>query len=529
MSYASYTYLLFFLVPVFVLYTAFPKRVKWVVLLAASYIFYLVNSGVLLILLIITTAAVFLTGRFLNRIQDGFDLVKKSLEKEERRALKAVITKQKRTVIAVALIFIFGMLGFLKYCNFFGDILNSTFFVFGLTLKIPSFKLLLPLGISYYTLQAASYIIDVYRGKYRASENPFKVALFLSFFPQIVEGPICRFDLLADSLYEGHRFDYDNFTQGLQLIFWGLLKKLVIADRANILVCSVFENYKQYSGSLILIAGVMYTVQIYAEFSGCMDIVTGSAQLFSVPLSKNFERPFFSRSVNEFWRRWHITLGAWLRDYVFYSISLSKRFAVLSKFTKKHFSEFFGTLLPTAFALFFVWLCNGIWHGAGFKYICYGMYYYLIMLCGMLLEPLFAKTAALLRVNRDSSFFNIFATLRTCAIVTVGMMLFRSESVGAWIYSLKTVFTDFNAASLNVESLYGLGVDIKDLIVILVSVLTVFTVSLIQEKGIDIRPSLAKRNIVLRWAVYIVLIMSVVIFGAYGAGYETVDFIYGQF
>lgn len=528
MSYDSYTYLLFFLVPVFILYTLFPKKAKWVVLLAASYVFYLINSGGLLIFLIIT-AAVFLTGRFLNRIQDRFDLVKKSLEKEERRALKAVITKQKRTVIAIALIFIFGMLGFLKYLNFFTDILNGTFFVFGLTLKIPSFKLLLPLGISYYTLQAASYIIDVYRGKYRASENPFKVALFLSFFPQIVEGPIGRFDLLADSLYEGHVFDYDNFTQGLQLIFWGLFKKLVIADRANILVCSVFENYKQYSGSMTLLAGVMYTVQIYAEFSGCMDIVTGSAQLFSVPLSKNFERPFFSRSVNEFWRRWHITLGAWLRDYVFYSISLSKRFAVLSKFTKKHFSEFLGTLLPSAFALFFVWLCNGIWHGAGFKYICYGMYYYLIMLCGMLLEPLFSKTAALLHINRDGFSFKLFEILRTCVIVAVGMMLFRSESVGAWIYSLKTVFTDFNAASLNVESLYGLGVDIKDLIVILVSVLTVFTVSLIQEKGIDIRPRLAKRNIVLRWAVYIVLIMSVVIFGAYGAGYEAVDFIYGQF
>lgn len=529
MSYASYTYLLFFLAPVFVLYTVFPKRVKWAVLLAASYIFYLVNSGGLLIFLILTTAVVFLTGKFLNRIQDGFDLVKKSLEKEERRAFKAVITKQKRTVIVVALIFVFGMLFFLKYCNFFGDILRSTFSVFGVSLRVPKFKLLLPLGISYYTLQAASYIIDIYRGKYRASENPFKVALFLSFFPQIVEGPIGRFDLLADSLYEGHGFDYDNFTQGLQLIFWGLFKKLIIADRANILVCSVFENYKQYSGSLILLAGVMYTVQIYAEFSGCMDIVTGSAQLFSVPLSKNFERPFFSRSVNEFWRRWHITLGAWLRDYVFYSISLSKRFAALSKFTKKHFSEFLGTLLPAAFALFFVWLCNGIWHGAGLKYICYGMYYYLIMLCGMLLEPLFAKTAALLHVNRDGFPFKVFAVLRTCAIVAVGMMLFRSESVGAWLYSLKTVFTDFSAASLNIESIYGLGVDIQDLIIILLSVLAVFAVSLIQEKGIEIRPCLARQNIALRWAVYIVLIMSVVIFGAYGAGYETVDFIYGQF
>ena len=529
MSYASYTYLLFFLAPVFVMYTVFPKRVKWAVLLAASYIFYLINSGGLLIFLILTTAAVFLTGKFLNRIQDGFDLVKKSLEKEERRAFKAVIAKQKRTVIAVALIFVFGMLFFLKYCNFFGDILRSTFSVFGVSLRVPKFKLLLPLGISYYTLQAASYIIDVYRGKYRASENPFKVALFLSFFPQIVEGPIGRFDLLADSLYEGHGFDYDNFTQGLQLIFWGLFKKLVIADRANILVCSVFENYKQYSGSFILLAGVMYTVQIYAEFSGCMDIVTGSAQLFSVPLSKNFERPFFSRSVNEFWRRWHITLGAWLRDYVFYSISLSKRFAALSRFTKKHFSEFLGTLLPAAFALLFVWLCNGIWHGAGLKYICYGMYYYLIMLCGMLLEPLFAKTAALLHVNRDGFPFKVFAILRTCAIVAVGMMLFRSESVGAWLYSLKTVFTDFGAASLNIESIYGLGIDIQDLIIIFVSVLAVFAVSLIQEKGIEIRPCLARQNIALRWAVYIVLIMSVVIFGAYGAGYETVDFIYGQF
>lgn len=529
MTYTSYSYLLIFLGIVFIAYTAVPKKLKWTVLLIASYVFYWINSGKLVIFLIAATLAVYFAGIFLNRINSGYDMAKKTLPKEQKKPFKMTISWQKKAVVTVALGFIFGLLLLLKYTPFFISSAADFLALFGFTARFPKLKFILPLGISYYTLQAAEYIIDVYRGKYKASENFGKVALFLSFFPQIVEGPIGRFDLLAEPLYEGHKFNYESFTQGIQLIVWGLFKKLVIADRANIFVSEVFGAYKEYSGSIILLAGIMYTVQIYAEFSGCMDIVTGSAQIFGVPLSKNFERPFFSKSVGEFWRRWHITLGAWLRDYVFYSVSLSRPFMRLSRFTKEHFNEFLGALVPSSFALFFTWFGIGFWHGAGIKYIVYGLYYYIIMQIGMYLEPLFASAFGKLQLNRESRILNILRIFRTVALVTAGMMLFRAVSVSEWGGMTARIFTDFRAADLVNGTALTLGMDIHDFAVTAAGVAVMFIVSVMQERGVAVRQYVAAKPLALRWTLYFALVLAVVIFGAYGIGYDAVDFIYGQF
>lgn len=528
MSYTSYNYLLLFLGSVFILYTVIPKRFKWLVLLISSYVFYLINSGRLVIFLVLTTSAVYFAGIFLNRINDSFAIAKKGLEKADKKLLKANIAWQKKAVITAALFVIFGFLLVLKYSGFFVSTAETLLGTLRLKPKFPVFKFMLPLGISYYTLQAAGYIIDVYRGKYRASENFAKVALFLSFFPQIVEGPIGRFDLLADQLYFGHSFDYDRFTQGIQRIAWGLFKKMVIADRANILVSEVFGNYHKYSGSVILLAGIIYTVQIYAEFSGCMDIVIGSAELFGVKMSENFEQPFFSKSVNEFWRRWHITLGAWLRDYVFYSVSLSKPFMRLSRYTKEHMSERLGALVPASFALFFTWFGIGFWHGAGIKYIIYGFYYYLIMMTGMYAEPLIVKVFEALKIKRNSAPLELLRILRTTVLVVFGMMLFRADTVNIWSGMAGKIFTDFSPAGFLKQSL-SCGMDKHDFIIIALGVAVMFVVGLLKEKGVKIREGLAKQKLPVRWAVYACLALSVIIFGAYGIGYDAVDFIYGQF
>lgn len=529
MSYTSYSYLLIFLGIVFIAYTAVPKRFKWTVLLIASYAFYWINSGKLVVFLLAATVSVYFAGIFLNHINAGFDMVKKSLPKEDKKIFKSMLAWQKKAVVAVTLGFIFGILLLLKYSPFFIGTVKDFLGLFGLKPHFPKLKFILPLGISYYTLQAAGYIIDVYRGKYKASENFGKVALFLCFFPQIVEGPIGRFDLLAEPLYTGHKFNYENFTQGIQLIVWGLFKKLIIADRANILVSEVFGAYEEYSGSIILLAGILYTIQIYAEFSGCMDIVTGSAQMFCVPLSKNFERPFFSKSVNEFWRRWHITLGAWLRDYVFYSVSLSKPFMKLSRFTKEHLNEFLGALVPASFALFFTWFGIGFWHGAGIKYIVYGFYYYIIMMIGMYLEPAFAAMFGKLHIKRENRALNVLRMFRTTALVIVGMMLFRAVSVHEWGGMMTRVFTDFRASELINGTALTLGMDICDFAVIAAGAAVMLAVSVMQERGIAVRQYVAARPVAVRWVLYFALVLSVVIFGAYGVGYDAVDFIYGQF
>lgn len=529
MSYTSYVYLVLFLSSTFICYNLVPKKIKWLVLLLASLAFYLVSSRKMIVYIIATTVSIYLAGLLIQRFNDYFDKVKKDLSKDEKKSLKAKIAKRKKRVIVLTLLFNFGILFCLKYINFFGGNFNTILTFFNPNLYIPTQRIILPLGISFYTLQASSYIIDVYRGKYKADRNLGRVALFLCYFPQIVEGPIGRYDLLADQLYEGHPFNYENFTFGLQLIVWGLFKKIVIADRANVLVNSVFGNHDKYSGLTVVAAILLYTLQLYAEFSGAMDIVSGSSQMFGISLSKNFKRPFFATSINDFWRRWHITLGAWLRDYIFYSVSLSKPFLNLSKNAKKHFNEHFGKLVPAASALFFVWIGNGIWHGADWKYICYGMYYYVLMIIGMFCEPIFSKILSVLHIKREFNWYHVFQIIRTFVIVNIGMLMFRADNLVVFYKMFKSIFANFTFGTLADGSLLNLGLDKFDFGLLIFGTIAIFVVGLLQEKGYSLRRTIADKNIVIRWCVYFAAIFLVIILGAYGTGYNAADFIYAQF
>ena len=528
MGYTSYVYLLVFLGATFLAYTVAPLRFKWCVLLLASAAFYVVSSRFLTVFLLAATLTVYLSGLWLGRVQRRYEQRRQSLPREERKALKQQTTRMKKRIVALMILLNFGMLFFLKYYNFFGSNANWLFGALGAPLQLPQLRLALPLGISFYTLQAASYVIDIYRGKIAPDRHLGRIALFLCFFPQITEGPIGRYDQLAPQLYQGHRFDYRRTAFGLQLIVWGLFKKLVIADRANMFVNTVFDQFGSYSGLTVLIAMLLYTLQIYAEFSGVMDIVTGSAQLFGVNLSPNFRRPFFARSVDEFWRRWHITLGAWLRDYVFYSVSLSKPFMSFSKALKRH-NEYLAKLLPVATALFCVWFGCGIWHGASWKYVAYGMYYYLIMLSGLALEPLFGKALSALHVNRESRGYRFFQVARTFLLVNVGMLLFRAESLTAFFHMLASIFTGFSASVFADRFLLSLSLDAHDFLILGFGVAVLFAVDLLQERGIQLRARVAQQRLVWRWALYFAAIFAVILFGAYGYGYDPVPLIYAQF
>lgn len=295
MAYHLLTYSLIFLPVVIALYQLCPARFRFVVLLAADYTFFCMISGKLLVWLLLATLVTYGTGRWLAAIPVRHsDLHGKAL------------TRKKRGVLALGIVLILGALVTLKYLR-----------VFGVTLAAP-------IGISYYSLQAISYMTDVYRGTQESCKNPIKVALYLSFFPQIMEGPISRFSETADALYGGNSIQFENLVFGYQRIIWGLFKKMVIADRLAPLVAKVFSNYNNFDGAAILVGVLAYTMQLYMEFSGCMDIIMGSGEIFGVPLPENFRQPFFAKNAGDFWRRWHITLGAWLKDYVFYPISLAK-------------------------------------------------------------------------------------------------------------------------------------------------------------------------------------------------------------
>ncbi len=529
MAYNSYLYIVVFLGLTLLLYYAVPKRFRWIILLLASWVFYYLSSGNLIIYLLISTASVYICGLWLGRIIESYENAKASVPREERKAFSDRTARRKKLVVFLALLVNFGLLAFLKYSNFFADNANTISKLLNLNVLIRSRRITLPLGISFYTLMAASYIIDVYRGKCRADKNPARIALFLSFFPHIVEGPFGRYDHLAGQLYEGHPFSYRELTFGAQLIIWGLFKKIVIADRVNIVVKNIFANPQAYSGLFVILGVLFFTLQIYAEFSGAMDIVTGSAQMFGISLAKNFERPFFSRSVAEFWRRWHMTLGAWLRDYILYSVSLSKWFMKLSKFIKSRLRSGAGKTLPTIIPLFLVWLFCGLWHGASWKYVLYGMYYYAIMAAGMLFEPLFSRLCSALRINREGRLFRALQLVRTFILVNIGMLIFRAPQTGTAFSMLRSVFTGFNLGVLTNGALLKLGMDIHDYYVIAVGCVIMLVVSLLQEKGVSLRERIAEKNIAVRWCIYFAAIFAVIIFGAYGAGYNPVDFIYAQF
>ena len=519
MSFISIKYIAFLIISV-LLYYIVPKKYKWIILLASSYIFYYLSSKGLLIFLLISTLSIYSAGLMIDRENLKVKLLGANLEKDEKKILKNNSKKHKKMIVFAMILINFGILLVLKYSGFFCNNLNHLLGLFNLKqISIKTF--ILPLGISYYTLMAISYVVDVYRGKYKAEENLGKLALYLSFFPQMVEGPICKYDQTATSLYEGHKFNIDTFIRGATLIIIGMFKKLVIADRAGIYVNSIFGT--DTHGFSMFFGAVLYTLQIYAEFSGCMDIVIGSGKLFGVDLPENFKRPFFSRSIQEFWRRWHITLGAWIKDYIFYPISLSSFNTKVCGFFTKHFPKGMAKFLVVAFPLLFVWLYNGIWHGSSWKYIAYGMYYYALIMIGILLTPLLAKIREKLKINQDNIFFRIYEIVRTGLFVTIGMMLFRSHSLKTFLQNFINIFKKSNS------NIFSFGLESFDYIILAIYVVVLLIIGILQEKNKNIYESFTKKNVLIRYLVYISIIVCIVLLGIYGEGYDTASFIYGQF
>ena len=512
-SYCSFPYLFLFLPAVIAVYQLMPEKKRPYVLLAASYLFFWLISGKYIAWLLVSIVSVWGCGLWLGRILEQRDAAVKAAEKPQRKAIKQQYLRYTRLVLALAALGNLGILLVLKYSGFFVQNVNA---VFGLRLSIPAF--VMPIGISFYTLQAISYLFDVYQGTVKADRNLMRVALFLSFFPQIVEGPICRYGQTADQLWNAGQIRYDNLTLGLQRTLFGLMKKLVVADR-----------YWEFQGGVIAIAAVCYTIQLYMDFSGSMDAVTGTAQIFGITMPENFKRPFFSRTISEFWTRWHITLGTWFKDYIFYPVSMSKPMKKLTGAARKKLGNHFGPLAAGGIALFCVWFCNGVWHGAAWSFIFFGMYHFVLILGGSLIAPAVKKVNEKLHLSPESRFYCLFQVLRTCVLVVIGELFFRADGLRAGMYMFGRMVTDFRFSSLNAAMLKELSIDGADFLIVGVTVLIVFVVSLLNEKGICVRESLQKKPTPVRWAVLYALILFVIIFGAYGVGYVPVDPMYANF
>ncbi len=553
MSFTSFSFLLFVAIVV-VAYYVVPKKVRWVLLLAASYAFYLISSANTLAFLVATTLVTFFGGKFLGRVnaetRSAIAEGGSSLDRAAKKELKSAAKKRKRGVVALVLVIDFGILAALKYFSVyleaFSDVLGFSF----------DAGVLIPLGISFYTFQSAAYIIDLYRDKIAPDTNIAKFALFLSFFPQIIQGPIPRHDQLAAQLYKGHSFKYENLCHGAQLMLWGFFKKLIIADRCAILVDQVFQNHASYSGWAVAVALVFYSIVIYADFSGGIDIARGVARILGIDMPHNFRRPYFAENLSEFWRRWHISLSSWTRDYIFFPISLSKFFGKVGKSLRGVLGNRVGKLFPIIVAQLATFTIIGLWHGAAFKYVAYGWYNGLIIVAALLLEPAFDKAADKIHLNRESLPWRVFCMIRTFLIVSLGRSFPRAASFTAAVSMMGSLFAVSSTRGVG-ATVDSFGLDVIDYAIVAIACLIWFVVSLIEElqeakaqkeqgtkKGIvpgkdgavgvaetgaEVRLLIDRLPFAARWVIYLAGFLAVLCFGVYGPGYDAASFIYRGF
>lgn len=520
-------YFIAFVLLTCLIYYLVPKKVQWGVLLVASLVFFVMSSGILTVYMLAATLIIYLGALWLNKKSEDFDAHKKSMEKAERKAAKKQLKKAQKLRLALIVVAVLGILVVLKYCNLGVEIANFFNGIFHTGVEFEKFSIILPIGISYYSLMAVSYVTDVYRGIIKAEKNPLRVLLFVSYFPHIVEGPFDRYKDLSVQFNVPHKFDYDRFCKGLILVLFGFFKKMVIADRLGITVSDIFVNASEHSGPAIVIATVMYTFQLYCDFSGCIDIISGVSELFGIKVAENFRQPFFSKSINEFWRRWHITLGLWLKEYVYYPVILSGHFKAVDKFAKKHLkSNHLINVIPAAYALFFVWFSNGLWHGASMKYILYGLYYYFLMMLGELCKPLFEKMKDKLHIKEGNKPFAAFQMLRTFVIVNIGMLLFRSATISEFGQLLRQTWSSFNYISGLFEVL-----DVSKRVVFgIIGIIVVFIVSVLKEKsGNELYAKMLNSKTYLIHACGVTLILCILFFGVYGPSFDVSDFVYAQF
>lgn len=499
-----------------------PAKWKWVFLLAASYFFYFYASAKFGIFIILTTVTSYLAALYIGKQHE----LEKSdgVTKEDKKHLK----NQRKKMLVGLLLLNFGILFVLKYFNFFSENLNYLLNSLSFGGNIPKLNLILPLGISFYTFQTMSYVIDVYWGKVKPERNLAKVALFVSFFPQILQGPIGRFKDLAPQLYAPKKASYQDLKFGLQLMMWGYFKKMIIADRAAVIANYVFDNYFHVSGMGVVFGVFMYAIQDYTDFSGCIDIARGCAQTMGITMAENFRRPYFSKTVSEFWRRWHMSLGAWMKDYVFFPFSLTKGVSKLGKFAKKKFGKHIGRTLPIALGNLLVFFLVGVWHGASWNYIIWGIFYGLLIAISGMMKPVFVNMNKFFHINVESKAFQLFQILRTFWITCVGCIIFRAATLtNAWDIFMKT-FRFYEMPALFHKEFLGMGLKGLDLIVLLCGLVILFIIDVMQERG-SVRERVSMKPIYIRWTLYIVAFIIIVLLGMYGPGYDQNQFVYMQF
>lgn len=497
---------------VILLYYVLPKKVQWCVLLAASVVFYLTYGWEKLPFIVVTALVAYLGA---VRI----DLIQKSSDNAQ------TARKRSRKVLTLCIVFISAILVYAKIGTW---VIQSVAELFSWE-SGKTMQAIVALGVSYYTFSLISYLADVYWKKDKAEYNFFRLLLFTIYFPKILQGPISRHKNLSAQLREEHRFDYKEFCFGLQLMVWGYFKKMVIADRLSIFINNVFGNPSGNYGSVLLVTALFSCVQIYCDFSGCMDIVGGFSQILGLKLEDNFERPFFSRSAAEFWRRWHITLGTWFKDYIYMPIAISPRLIKVSKKIKDKFGARAAKSFMSIVPLVVVWLFTGLWHNVRASYLVWAGVWGTIIIISNVFAPEIKKLTEFLHIRTDSPSWKAFRTVRTFLLFAITRIITQPKDLNATRTIFGKLFTDFGPAALVDGTLFNHGLDRPNFLFALVCILILMYVDTLKEKGIKLRERIASYNVVFRWAVYYIAFFAIMIFGIYGPGYDAASFVYMQF
>ena len=540
MAFSSFNFFCFLFVVITVYYLV-PKKVQWAVLLAASYAFYLSSGVDNVIYILFTTFFTYGSGLWMQKIRNDSQAKAEALgseiTKEQKREMKKVVAANVKRIQVFTVLVNLGILAYMKYLNFFIAGINDVFGLFHWDASIPYINLIVPLGLSYYTFNSIGYLVDVGRGKYPAERHLGKFALFVSFFPSIVQGPLNRFGDVGRQLRAEHKFDYDNVKYGAQLMLWGLFKKLVIADRVAPIVSVIFAEGFDYEGYHVFFGVLAYSFQIYGDFSGGTDITRGAAQMMGINLPVNFERPFFATSMADFWHRWHMSLGAWMREYVFYPVMLSKPVTAVSKRFRKRFGAHIGKIVPSVAAPMVVFFLMNIWHGLGAQRVVNAFYNAFIISSTVALTPVYKKLGEKLKVNTECFSFRLFQMARTFALLCVSRIITLAPSLSVAFDMLKEMLRSrifLTATGLDfmlggTGEIFTYGVSSRGMIVLLFAVLILLTVGILQESGFKIRETLAKQNLLFRWGIILALLLIVLVFGVYGPGYDPRAFIYGGY
>lgn len=480
MNFNSIQFIFFFPV-VATLYFALSYRFRWMLLLGASYYFYMCWKAEYLLLIIISTLITYATGIWIGNTTS--------------RA-------RRKFFLLLSLISNLGILFVFKYFNFFNDSIQNLFGHWNMSYHVPPLNILLPVGISFYTFQILSYSIDVYRGQKKPERHLGIFALYVVFFPQLVAGPIERSTRLLPQFFKKHDFDYQRITDGLKLMLWGFFKKIVIADRIGIIVDQVYNSPENYTGMPLIIASYLFAIQIYCDFSGYSDIAIGSARVMGFNLMDNFKRPYFSKSIAEFWRRWHISLSTWFKDYLYIPMGGNR-----VKKCRWHIN------------IAIVFLITGFWHGANWTFMIWGLLHGFYILFSNWSEQYRKMFSRWIGIDKYSTVLKTIKVIITFHLVVFAWIFFRANTIQDALYIIRHLLTD-----IRWENGFGLGMEITEWIIIGSSIFLLEFVHILQSH-LNIREYLSDKPIILRWAAYYFILFSIILFGEFGSN----SFIYFQF